>query len=123
MIGFREKLAIGFAKLNKQGIFAAQNWMCCCTCGRYAIKTEMGLGDDATYVYYHDQREAELRDLEERGEPCEVRLDWNGDGEQICKILRESGLGVDWDGSNWIRVFDIQVKPATIGIAQSEHVQ
>jgi hypothetical protein len=62
---FRELLAADFAELNKQGIFAVQNWMCCATCARHALRTEVGLADDASYVYWHDQREWDLRDQEE----------------------------------------------------------
>jgi hypothetical protein len=92
--------------------------------GHHDIVTELGLGDDATYVFYHAQDEDRLRELEEEQKPHEIRLAWNGDGERICKILREAELAVDWDGSNdtRIRVFDTPVKPATLGVSAGQEL-
>jgi hypothetical protein len=111
-LGFRELLAAGFAELNKQGIFAAQNWWCNMTGGRHMLKTLVKLPDDASYVFYHAQDDDDLRDQEEENvncrredrKPYQIRLVWDGDGERICEILRGVGLGVDWDGSEDTRI-------------------
>jgi hypothetical protein len=103
-LGFREMLAIGFAELNKQGIFAAQNWWCNLTGGRHVIETLVKLPKDATYAFYHSQDEDNLREREDNDRPPQVMLAWDGDGERICEILRGVGLGVDWDGSEDTRI-------------------
>jgi hypothetical protein len=104
-LGFPELLAIGFAELNKQGIFAAQNWWCDTTGGHDLMETLVP--KEASYAFYHSQDDDYLRERENNNMPPQVMLAWRGDAERICEILRSVGLGVDWDGDSdeRIRVF------------------
>jgi hypothetical protein len=99
---FRELLSLGFAGLNNRGIFAAQNWFRCQASGHHAIK--LILPKVETYCFWHRQDEDNLSELEEKEEPPYVFLSWGGDGARICKILRRSGMDVDWDGSDGARI-------------------
>lgn len=88
------KLTIAFRKLRKAGYFAKQNFFCCQSCG-WAIMTDE---QAEKAVFYHAQ------DNEDKKEGKPFHLAWAGDGNEICNILRESGLTVEWDGNDKKRI-------------------
>lgn len=82
-------LTKAFAALRKAGYFARQNFKCCSSCAWYAVPEEKS--DKA--VFYHAQN----NDDKVEGRP--FHLAWDGDGDEICRILNENGVETLWDGN------------------------
>lgn len=91
---FKSKINKGFRALRKAGYTAKQNFMCCQNCGCAALYDN----ESEKYVFYHKQ-DAEY--LKKNGN---VYLAHRGNGEEIVKILRDSGLIVEWDGDDSHRI-------------------
>lgn len=88
------KLNRAFKALRKAGYFARQNFWCCQNCGWAAVPD----GKDEKVVFYHNQ------DNEQKLEGEPFYLAWAGDGNEICQILRDAGITVQWDGSDGQRI-------------------
>lgn len=82
-----------FSQLRKLGFFARQNFWCCQNCGWSDIPSEK-----RNVVFYHKQ---DMDCLKETG-IC--FLSHRGDGTKIVEVLKEHGIGVEWDGSNLTRI-------------------
>lgn len=89
-----EKLTKAFRDLRKAGYYAKQNFYCCQSCGWNAIPEDM----KDKVVFYHDQ-DAEI--LEVYGD---CYLSWNGDGNEIVRILESNGIKTEWDGTEFQRI-------------------
>lgn len=100
------KLVKVFNTLRKKGYFCAMNHTCCNTCGW----AEIPEGQEKV-VFYHNQ---DAQRLKETGD---VHLSWSGDGSEIVKAIEESGLKVEWDGSEGqkIKVLNVREKALAFG--------
>jgi hypothetical protein len=92
--GLRPHIIKAFERLREDGYFAEPDWRCCQTCGVAAVPDEKW----DRYVFFHDQDADYLR----QKNAC--YLNWGGDPEHIIRRLQESGLTVDWDGSEQVRI-------------------
>lgn len=96
----RNRVRDSFKALRKLGYFCRMNFWCCQSCGWAAMTDEQS----KKAVFYHNQDHDgawnEWNDLTEYG----IHLAWSGDGNEICKVLREHGLAVEWDGSEDHRI-------------------
>jgi hypothetical protein len=90
----KTNLSDAFALLRKRGYFAAENFLCCQSCGWDALSEEQA----RFAVFYHKQ------DAERLKEGGDLFLCWGGDGEEIVDILKNYGLEVNWDGSTNSRI-------------------
>jgi hypothetical protein len=89
----RAAVHAAFMELRAKGYFTAENFLCCQSCGRRAAEEQ----NADRFVFYHGQ---DHDDLLETGE---VRIAWNGDGEEIRHACIRAGLRVDWNGSEATR--------------------
>ena len=87
-------LTNAFKALRKAGYFARQNFMCCQSCGWAAVPEHKA----EKVVFYHNQDAAYMK----KGK--DFCLAWTGDGHEICKILTENGIEVEWNGSEAQRI-------------------
>lgn len=104
----RDKIAVAFKNLRKQGIAARMNFACCGTCGHYEMAEKHG--SMGPYVFYHQQEAARFdgNQLPEDG----IYLQWDGGrmgweaAERIVATLNGAGLRVSLpkDESECIRV-------------------
>jgi len=90
----KDKLNKAFRALRKAGYFAKQDFECCQSCGCAAVPDT----HQHKYVFYHRQDRDYLRNT------GKCYLAWNGNGEEIVKILRDAGIKVGWDGSDTKRI-------------------
>jgi hypothetical protein len=88
------KLSKAFKTLRKAGYFARQNFWCCQTCGWSDVPDEKA----EKAVFYH----AQDNDEKKLGHP--FHISWAGNGNEICKIFRDCGITVEWDGSENKRI-------------------
>jgi hypothetical protein len=88
----REKIALAFRMLRKNGITARMNFLCCGGCGHSEMHDR--LGDGRPYVFYHAQEHSRFK----RGEMLPndgIWLQWSGSIEvarAICVALSTAGL-------------------------------
>ncbi len=87
-------LTLAFKSLRKQGYFARQNFMCCQSCGWAAVPE----GKEEKVVFFHRQDAECLKE----GRP--VYLAWSGNGKEICDVLKDHGMVVDWNGNQDTRI-------------------
>lgn len=87
-------LTIGFRNLRKNGYFSRQNFWCCQTCGWADVPD----GRENKVVFYHNQ------DNQDRVNGNPFYLSWSGDGHEIQRILKESGVETEWDGDDNTRI-------------------
>lgn len=84
-----------FRELRKLGYVAYQNFWCCSNCAWSALNDE----EAKKAVFYHSQDNDTMLKM------GKLWLSWSGDGEEICKVLRDCGLkSVEWDGSENKRI-------------------
>jgi hypothetical protein len=88
------RLAKAFAELNRSGVFAAQDFACCQSCGLRELPA-----DADNYCFYHRQDGDDIRAALERGDAPKVYLNWGGDPQMIVQTLTTHGLEVEWDGN------------------------
>jgi hypothetical protein len=80
-----------FRDFRKAGYFAKQDFWCCQSCAWAAVPDET-----IKTVFYHNQDAEAIVD----GELMRpLHLAWNGNGDEICNIIRSNGMNVEWDGS------------------------
>lgn len=85
------RLHNAFNQLRRSGYLArGGNWICCSTCGHHELGKQSTNGK---WVFWHAQSHDNLI------EDAQVHLQWSGDGEEICTALRETGLSVEWNGT------------------------
>jgi len=87
-------LTQAFKALRKAGYFARQNFLCCQSCGWAAIPE----GKFEKVVFYHAQDNSSKRE----GRP--FNLAWNGNGQEICQILKEHNVETTWTGDSSKRI-------------------
>lgn len=87
-------LTIGFRELRKHGYFSRQNFWCCQSCGWGGVPE----GKEDKVVFYHQQ------DNQDKIKGRPFYLCWSGDGHEIQRILKESGVETEWNGSNDTRI-------------------
>lgn len=87
-------LGKAFRELRKKGYFARQNFLCCRTCGWAAIPKEQL----SKAVFYHGQ------DNDDKLDGKDFYLAWDGDGKEICDILKSCGVDTDWNGDQDERI-------------------
>ena len=92
-----QRLTSAFLELRSLGYVAIENHACCQTCGWGSIPDENA--DKA--VFYHAQ------DFDDGRRMGQLFLAWSGDGQMICNVLADHGLGVKWDGSEGKRILVI----------------
>ena len=90
----KSNLNNAFKALRKAGYFAKQNFLCCQSCGWAAMTDEQS----NKAVFYHRQ---DADDLKENG-TC--HLAWDGDGNEIVKILNDNGVKTEWSGEKNKRI-------------------
>jgi hypothetical protein len=90
----KAKLNTAFKALRKAGYFARQSFMCCQSCGCYAVPKALA----ENYVFYHKQDADNLR------AGGRVYLSWSGDGTFIGETFRQTGFEVQWDGKSTTRI-------------------
>ena len=90
----KSNLNNAFKALRKAGYFAKQNFLCCQSCGWAAMTDE----ESKKAVFYHRQ---DADDLKENG-TC--HLTWDGDGNEIVKILNDNGVKTEWSGEKNKRI-------------------
>jgi hypothetical protein len=90
----KQNLTNAFKELRKLGYFARQNFWCCQSCAGAAVPADKV----KKVVFYHNQ---DNHDLRSTGECC---LAWNGDAEEICKVLNKNGVKTTWDGESDHRI-------------------
>ena len=93
----KQKINKVFTALRKAGYFAKQKFWCCQTCALSAIPDGI-----EKYVYYNKQDADSIN--EDGSLNKHLCLAWEGDGLEICKIIRAQGLSVKWDGSKDTRI-------------------
>jgi hypothetical protein len=85
------RLRNAFNQLRGSGYLArGGRWICCPSCGHAAMSEQSTNGK---WLFWHDQSHDNLI------EDAQVRLNWSGDGAEICAALRATGLTVDWNGT------------------------
>ena len=83
-----ERVKAAFKELEALGYEACGNCGCCASCVHGAM-TDAGV---EKYVVYHTQS---AEHLSEKGQ---VYLNWQGDAEEIIRVLAMHGLNPEWDG-------------------------
>jgi len=96
----RTNLKNSFAKLQRRGYFTRKSFWCCNTCAWSALTKEQA----EKTVFYNKQDADRAWDNNGNVSQFGIHLSWNGDGKEICKVLRDSGLLVEWDGSEDKRI-------------------
>lgn len=108
-----DRLARAFARLEKKGVVARQDFTCCQTCGHSEIWDEIREAarerEVIGYTFYHHQDLESMAD----GGGCYLAYGAKADNETealrvggiICATLREEGFSVQWDGSLKARIF------------------
>jgi hypothetical protein len=97
MLNDRQKIALAFKHLRKEGFFARMNFKCCPSCAVAAIP----MGRLGAYVFYTAPYKNRLDDndmLKDAMYLCWDTLD--GDATPITQVLREVGLKVSWNGNS-----------------------
>ena len=85
----RERLGAAFKTLAKDhGYLAESDFGHCATCA-----SQMLPEDNEKYVYFHEQ-EADRLDL-----AGFCYLNWGGDANLICSVLRDHRVGCEWEGA------------------------
>lgn len=84
------EIAKAFRELRKLGYVANRHFWCCNSCAWSDLSDE----EAKKAVFLHSQAEDTWR---ERGY---TYLAWDGEGQEIFKVLEESGLRPVWDGTN-----------------------
>jgi hypothetical protein len=90
------RLRSAFKQLRSRGYLARSGrWICCTNCGHAELAKQSTNGK---WVFWHDQSHDNLN------EHARVYLAWNGDGDEICAALRETGLTVEWNGKEQMAI-------------------
>ena len=87
-------LRTAFNALRKNGYVAEQNFTCCQTCGWAELTDEQA----KKAVFYHRQDNAD------KVKKLPFHLSWAGNGVEICKILTDNNVQVEWCGSDSKRI-------------------
>jgi len=98
---FKRKLTAGFHALRfEHNYFAAQNFMCCQSCGTAQVPDKYA----ERYVFYHEQ---DAQDLDEATtlKKLGTHLSWAGDAARIRKVFEEAGCAVVHDGDPGKRIW------------------
>ncbi len=90
----RDELTAAFKDLRKKGYFARQRFMCCGSCAAAAIPDDKS----EKAIYYHAQ------DYTHMIESNTVYIGWAGNGNEICKVFRDHGFNVIWEGNENVRI-------------------
>lgn len=110
----RKAVTAVFQTLRKEGCFANQNYLCCCTCALCAIEDREGAEKGKRYVYYHKQSARRFRAggglalyyglVNYAGTAKTVQF-----GRHITHLLELQGLKVEWneDPSKVIRIVGV----------------
>jgi hypothetical protein len=90
----RRNLHKAFKILEQNGYIAPRKaYWCCSSCGL----ADLPEGTEK-YVFYHEQ------DFDRWKENGRMMLAWGGNGNEIKTILEQSGLNVNWDGTDQRRI-------------------
>jgi hypothetical protein len=89
-----QSITNAFKDLRRLGYFARQNFLCCQSCGWAAVPEDK----EDKVVFFHNQ------DYQDKVEGRPFYLAWNGDGKQICSVLRMHGVEVEWSGDSNQRI-------------------
>jgi hypothetical protein len=104
---FKSQLNAAFKAARKAGLLARQNFMCCGTCGSYALGekiTERAAAGKPTagYVFYHAQDTDDLNYGYVYLKYSSAQSDDDDGTREVGKTLRaifeEAGMLVEWDG-------------------------
>lgn len=118
-------LNIAFQTMRKAGLLARQNYLCCQTCGGYAMSTAATeLIDKGTKkeeikgcVYYHNQDNERKRDGGnfnlaygeiDTTKYGDVGMSTKEVGKLVCKILSVFEIPYEWNGKESDRITIIQ---------------
>jgi len=107
-VSTNDRIDKAFEFLDQTGIFAAQNYWCCSSCGHSAAAEKMTERKTRGYVFYHEQDTA--RGFEGEGlmlaygsyegeDPKTVAI-----GREICAALDRFGIPHEWNGSPDARI-------------------
>ena len=100
----RQKLAVAFRELRKDGWWARMNHLCCQTCLTYDTE------DEKPYIGFHaqdDERIAECGYTFLTHGPPTGEHDTLADGvwsKRTVKVMENHGLTVEWNGSMATRI-------------------
>lgn len=111
-VSTNDRIDAAFEFLQSKGIFAAQNFTCCSSCGHAEAAGALDEMHGRGYVFYHQQ------DTERGIDGQGLMLAYgSSDGEdssivaigrEICGGLEQFGIPYEWDGSPSVR---IQIQP------------
>ena len=107
-VSTNDRIDAAFEALGTRGIFAAQNFTCCSSCGHAEAGGVMDEKKTRGYVFYH-QQDTE-RGLDGEGlmlaygakEPEEAAI--VAIGREICEALDHFGIPYEWNGSSDTRI-------------------
>ena len=90
---YKENINKMFREFRKAGYYAKQDFWCCQSCGWSALTDQQA----EKAIFYHRQDKEGAFDGVRLVDS--LMLAWSGDGNEICNILKNYGLKVEWDGS------------------------
>ncbi|MDI1451131.1 hypothetical protein [Polyangium sp. 6x1] len=106
-VSTNDRIDAAFEDLTKRGIFTAQNFTCCSTCGHAEAWDTMSAAGARGYVFYHQQ------DTERGMHGGGLMLAYGsreggpateGVGREICDALDRFGVPWTWNGSSDTRI-------------------
>jgi hypothetical protein len=86
-----------FRELRNSGYFAAQDFWCCQSCAWNNIDDKY-----KKVVFYHRQDKENA--FKGKHMVDSLWLAWDGNGQEICKIIENCGLKYSWDGTENKRI-------------------
>lgn len=108
-VSTNDRIDKAFEFLDQAGIFSAQDYWCCSSCGHSAAADTMTERKTRGYVFYHEQDTERAVDggglmlaygSYEGEEPNTEAI-----GREICTALDRFGIPHEWDGSSSSRIF------------------
>lgn len=96
----KRKLDAAFRALRKKGYIARQRFLCCGSCGGYALaehfdKKGIPEGKERKAVWYCEQSDPSTGG---------IYVNWQGDPVEICGIIRSVGLQAYHDGDEGMAI-------------------
>lgn len=93
----RERVAAVFKDLRSAGLTALMSYKCCSSCAVAAL-AKKGLGDEDSYVFFHQQNDDAFGD--DGNMVDALYLHHQGGGGWAAKMaFRAAGFKVAWDGT------------------------